>query len=544
MATQVPNEAGRPRWRVFVLVVIGALACSIATRLAFDGRQEDRFVTTPPPADSQVDQSGISDVRSRSEPPPQRKAVGPAAIGTVRYENGDAASGCVVEVVDRTQAVLLTTETSSDGRFEVAWLRDDAVRLRVVPPHGPASHHAFDRSGEDGHREDRGQSTAEWRLPDIVIPDVSLLPLQVVSREAHESQDGLAVYATIRDPTAIFGSIVPPVRIPVGDLAAGVPSRFDVIVPSRRPLKVEWSLGSEWSWQDVALATQPTALNPVRNAEYEECSFNVSGRNAAVGRVIDGEGRPVPQTRVSVRWGHDGPGGRYSHTRADACGKFLVGCVSSWPGRARAALDDVVSEWKEFQPGEDIIVRFTHPVVRLVVRLHDGTPVTTAAFRTQCQFARTDGKRLAGNWRPHLRDCTDGVIVVARERILKGDRYFIYVPEFGETPHVFERTVEVGEADPYIIALPEAPGTIDLELALQVPQFAEGRVDLTLHELTADFEPMRYSLSLPSRSGPITIEDVQRGTYRYEARIGNDPNVRTGTVVISDEVPATLRLEW
>lgn len=85
-------------------------------------------------------------------------------------------------------------------------------------------------------------------------------------------------------------------------------------------------------------------------------------------------------------------------------------------------MDDVVSEWKEFQPGEDIIVRFTHPVVRLVVRLHDGTPVTTAAFRTQCQFA------------------------------------------------------------PY--------------------------------------------------------------GWCYEARIGNDPNVRTGTVVISDEVTATLRPAW
>lgn len=528
------------RRRVWTLVIVGAVASGVVILLTFDGSRRDAVPTDGViPADRRnpLPETSLANSDSQSF---RARALGKATAGAVRYENGDPAAGCRLEFLDRSQVVLQTTETSRKGRFLVESLPDDAVQVRVSPPHGPATDRAIDRSEDITDQAEA--MLGERQLPDIVIPDVSLLPLEVVGA-THGSQDAV-VHATISHPKAALGFLVPPVAIHSRDLASGTPCRVDVIVPSRGPVNVAWSIGSEWSWHDKALATHVTRLNPARIAEYFQCTFNVGECDILAGYVKDGADRPVPQVRVSVRWTLDAPGGKYSHTRADGSGRFEVGALASWPGKARAALDGVAGEWTEFKPGEDVVVRFAHPLVRLLVASHDGSPVTTCSFRPQCLSTRDNGRVRQHQWRAHLRDCPDGAVIAAVERISEGARYFIHVPGFGETAHVFERTVEAGEADPYVITLPESPTTTDLELDVQLAESVEGRLDLALHELAAGPEPMRYSLSLLGRSGPIKVEAVQHGKYRYEAKIGKNPTTRTGIIVVSGETIPSLRLAW
>ncbi len=546
------------RARRIVVVSLALAFCSALLWVTLLSGRSGGGVSPGSPDDRGANETSVRRGSSGLDPAPvqstrseRRVIVGQVRVrGEIRFADNTPARRCAVELIDeKTAQVCCRALTDESGVFgltsSTTSVRDGKLALRIHPHRGAPTHRVFEHS----FPADLQEENYEWVLPVIRIQDKALLRVEVsltAPLPAAIVEHAVIVITAHRQSSIYFG-LVTPVTIAASALSPGRPTVREVVIPRRSPMVVQCGIRSPWGWASVSVSSRVVALEPTGLSEYETACFQIGPENVLSGRAVDGRGEPLPQVGVELRFDNGSRSCR-TVTKTNRHGEFLSSTNPNWGGRARVKYGAKRGRWKEFLPGEKLVLTFDARPLRVRVVQSSGEPPSSLSFRRRCFYTRVWGRFKLRSVRAYLRDCDKGLVFLACDRIKKGQRWFIYVPGLGEFAHVFQRNVSPDDAELHSIHLPPRPTSENVSVTFSGPELSEtgSMVGLRLQEVDATDEPLSYRMSLDPKNSPV-IEGVQVGIYTYKCKIENSRMQYTGSsgkLVVSAGGKPTLQLTW
>lgn len=245
--------------------------------------------------------------------------------------------------------------------------------------------------------------------------------------------------------------------------------------------------------------------------------LSLSAEQFVYGIVRNKDGDGVPG--VVVKSGH--VEGHQQQLRTDSQGGFVFTCSAGALGTAVIRSGEVHAE-RSWRAGDYIEFTIeTESLARLRILTPNGQPLDEYGLSSTNVQTRDwhTGEIREQSYRTRVLPRPDGVAVVGRDRVKKGDRLFVLHPIIGESMVTLESDL-IGRVEPYQVVLPAQSNAQDLTIVHDWEH--DGNLSLKLSEVSdaPDGQRMAYTLVIPCSQKKWVAKNIHVGRYSYVCLLG------------------------